>query len=96
MAAATPNSDAARAADVEFHVALLYATKNRFYIRMRDFVRTALHVSIPVTTSASADYGDTLRSHSGVLAAICAGNADVARRRMRRLIEEARTYLDAG
>ena len=94
MAAAPPDSDEARAADVEFHVAILYATKNRFYVRMRDFIRTALHVSIRFTTSESADYDETLRSHGGVHAAIVAGNADTARRRMRRLVEDARACLD--
>lgn len=94
MAAAPPHGDEARAADVEFHVAILYATKNRFYVCMRDFIRTALRVSIRFTTSESADYGDTLRSHGSVHAAIVAGDADAARQRMRRLVEDARACLD--
>ncbi len=96
MAAARQHGDEARAADVEFHVAILYATKNRFYVRMRDFIRTALHVSIRFTTSKSADYAETLRSHGGVHAAICAGDANTARRRMRRLVEDARACLGQG
>lgn len=94
MAAAPPNSEEARAADIEFHVATLYATKNRFYVCMRDFIRAALRVSIRFTTSEASDYGDTLRSHGGVHAAIVAGDADAARRRMRRLVEDARACLD--
>jgi DNA-binding FadR family transcriptional regulator len=46
MRAAAPGSEALRTADIDFHLAILYATENRFYIRMRDFVRTALDVSI--------------------------------------------------
>ncbi|HEX5788653.1 MAG TPA: FadR/GntR family transcriptional regulator [Woeseiaceae bacterium] len=78
-----------RKADIDFHVAILYATENRFYIRMRDFIRTALDVSIRFTTSESVAYADTLDQHASVHRAMQRRQPDAARRAMRRLIDEA-------
>ncbi len=93
MREAPANSNAARAADIEFHIAILYATGNRFYIRLRDFIRTALDVSIRVTTPRPEAYGDTVTAHAGVFSAIVSADPDTARRRMWALINDARQYL---
>lgn len=87
------NSSGARAADIEFHIAILYATGNRFYIRMRDFIRTALNVSIRVTTPHPEAYGDTVAAHAGVFSAIESADPVVAHRRMQALIRDAQQYL---
>jgi DNA-binding FadR family transcriptional regulator len=84
----------ARVADVDFHVAILYATQNRFYIRMRDFIRTALDVSIRFTTVASTDYRHTVDAHAEVYRAIVKGDAKRARRGMHTLIAEAQVHIE--
>jgi len=84
----------ARAADLDFHVAILYATQNRFYIRMRDFIRTALDVSIRFTTVESTDYRHTVDAHAKVYRAIVKGDAERARRSMHTLIEDALVHIE--
>jgi DNA-binding FadR family transcriptional regulator len=93
MKAAPANSEASRIADIDFHVAILYATENRFYIRMRDFVRTALDVSIRFTSPASHDFDVAIAAHASVFQAISAGNARRARGLMQKLIADAYTLL---
>lgn len=82
------HADSARSADIEFHVAILYASENRFYIQMRDFVRTALNVSIRHTNAAVASYEVVLEDHTKVYRAICNGNAERARNAMISLIDD--------
>jgi DNA-binding FadR family transcriptional regulator len=90
------NSELAIAADVEFHIALLYATGNRFYIRLRDFVRTALNVSIHFTTPGTGGYEDTVDAHASILRAIEQGDVDRARSSTRALIDDALVLIEAG
>ena len=82
-------TDLAFEADLDFHVAILYATGNRFFIRLRDFVKTALNVTIQFTTPAAGPYDEVLAAHRKVLQAIESGDVDQARLRMRLLIEDA-------
>ena len=91
-----PNSGSARAADVDFHVSILYSTENRFYIRMRDFIRTALNVSIRFTDTDAADYSDTIDAHAKVFRAIDNGDSERARYSMRTLIDDALVYIEDG
>lgn len=79
--------EAARSADIDFHIAILYASENRFYIRMRDFVRTALNVSIRHTNAVVSSYEGVLEDHAKVYNAICNGNAERARHAMFLLID---------
>lgn len=90
------NSTESRNADVEFHVALLYATENRFYIRMRDFIRTALDVSIRFTTPDASLYENTVEAHARILRAIEAGDVERARQSTRKLIDGAFFYIEHG
>lgn len=96
MRNAPEHSEAGVAADIDFHIALLYATKNRFYIRLRDFICTALNVTIHFTTPASRTYEEVVVTHEKVLRAIEKGNVERARRSMRRLIEDAHALIEAG
>jgi DNA-binding FadR family transcriptional regulator len=81
-------------ADLDFHVALLYATENRFYIRLRNFIRTALNVSVRFTTPAQPSYAEVLAAHRRVFEAIEAGDSDTARSQLRTLIEGAFALID--
>lgn len=83
-------------ADLDFHIALLYATKNRFYIRLRDFIRTALNVTIHFTTPVTRTYEEIVVAHEKVLRAIESGNVERARYSMRQLIEDAHALIEAG
>lgn len=96
MRAASGFSEPALEADVDFHTALLYATENRFYIRLRDFIRTALTVTIQFTTPAAGDYEGVVDAHEKVLRDIESGDAESARTRMRKLIDDAYAVLEAG
>lgn len=88
------DSSDARSADLDFHIAILYATQNRFYIRMRDFIRTALSVSIRFTTAGEHRYDDTIDSHAKVYRAIENGDSERARNTMRTLIDDALVYIE--
>lgn len=94
MQGSPAESAAARKADVDFHIAILYATENRFYIRLRDFIRTALNVSIRFTTPAARRYEDTLDAHRKVFRAIEHGDPERARNSMRALIDDALVYIE--
>jgi DNA-binding FadR family transcriptional regulator len=60
---------------------------------MRDFVRTALDVSIRFTSPASHDFDVAIAAHASVFQAISAGNAKRARGFMQKLIADAYTLL---
>lgn len=92
--AKTGSPEQALEADIDFHISILYASENRFFIRMRDFTRTALNVSIRHTNVIKSNPSGVVRDHSQVFAAIESGNADLARERMHLLIEEALTFIE--
>jgi DNA-binding FadR family transcriptional regulator len=94
MRNAPADSEAARTADLDFHIAILYASENRFYIRMRDFVRTALNVSIRHTSAVARNYDGVVEDHAKVFYAIDSGNAERARNTMFMLIDEALGFIE--
>ncbi|WP_158969538.1 FadR/GntR family transcriptional regulator [Paraglaciecola sp. L3A3] len=81
-------------ADIDFHVAILYATENRFYIHMRDFTSTALNVSIQHTTPAIDDPEGVVEEHARIFNAIKTGNAERAKNSMFLLIDEALSIIE--
>jgi DNA-binding FadR family transcriptional regulator len=82
-------------ADIDFHVAILYATENRFYIRMRDFTRTALNVSIRHTTPVIDNPESIVEEHARIFNAIKSGNAERAKNSMFLLIDEALSIIES-
>lgn len=92
--AKTGSPEQALEADIDFHISILYASENRFFIRMRDFTRTALNVSIRHTNVIKSNPSGVVRDHSQVFTAIESGNAELARERMHLLIEEALTFIE--
>lgn len=89
------DSEEAFAADLDFHVAILYATRNRFYIRLRDFIHMALNVAIHFTTPAVESYEEVVAAHEKILRAIEQGDVEQARHCMRTLIVDAYAVLEA-
>ncbi len=81
-------------ADIDFHISILYASENRFFIRMRDFTRTALNVSIRHTNVIKSNPRGVVQDHSLVYDAIAAGDAELAKQRMFLLIDEALSFIE--
>lgn len=87
MKAADEGKDNVLDADIAFHVAVLRASKNPFYIQLRDVIETALRTSIRMTNRIKGRSA-SIPDHQRVRDAIKAGNADEARQAMRYLIGE--------
>jgi DNA-binding FadR family transcriptional regulator len=80
--------------DIAFHVSILYASQNRFYIRLRDFISTALRVSISHTTPIKGNHLALVEDHAKVLSAIKNGNPERAKHAMLLLIDEALNFIE--
>lgn len=87
MRDAEQGRDDALEADIEFHVAILRASNNPFYIQLKDIVSTALRTSIRFTNRIAGRTAN-IADHAAVHAAIAAGDSDTAFGAMRRLIDE--------
>lgn len=95
MRTAPCGSDEGFAADLDFHVGILYATHNRFFIRLRDFIKTALNIAIHFTTPAVESYEDVVTDHEKILRAIQRHDVEGARLHMRTLITDAYAVFEA-
>jgi DNA-binding FadR family transcriptional regulator len=85
MRAAENGLDDPLEADIAFHVAILRASKNPFYIQLRDIVSTALRTSIRFTNRIKGRTAD-VDEHAKVLDAIIARDSHAARIAMRTII----------
>lgn len=94
MRAAGDNLEAELEADIAFHVSILYASNNRFYIRLRDFIQTALRVSIRHTSPIKANHEGVVEDHAKVFAAIKNRNPERAKHAMLLLIDEALNFIE--
>ena len=93
MRASERGEDDSLDADVEFHVAILHASGNRFFINMRHTVEVALRISIRVTNRSKAVAGASSADHAKIYDAIAAKDEDRARFEMQTLLLEARQLL---
>lgn len=89
MIAAGRGEDDPLASDIAFHVAVLKASGNRFYANLREFIETALRISIRVTNRFKGVQLASINDHKRVADAILAGNAPKAETAMRELIQES-------
>jgi DNA-binding FadR family transcriptional regulator len=92
MEAAARGDDDVLDADIAFHVAVLKATRNRFYAQLTGFAATALRFSIQRTNRYKGVHA-TVADHKKVADAILAGKAEVAGRAMHKLIQEALDFI---
>jgi DNA-binding FadR family transcriptional regulator len=77
-------------ADVDFHVAILEATGNRFLAALGGLIQAALECSFRFTwIGAASIHDDRLEQHRGVLAAISEGAPGPARARMAELLNDS-------
>lgn len=80
--------------DIAFHVCILRASGNRFYLQLTTVVETALRFSIFLTNRVkgvdSADYEEHLK----VYTAIVERDADEARNRLGKMLADVDSYLN--
>lgn len=80
-------------ADIEFHVAILRASGNPFYVQFKDIVATALRTSIRFTNRIAGRTA-SIEDHAAVHSAIAAGNEQGARDAMRKLISDVLVLIE--
>jgi DNA-binding FadR family transcriptional regulator len=93
MRAAERGEDNALDADVDFHVAILHASGNRFFINMRHTIDVALHISIRVTNRTKGVTLASIADHARIADAIKANDPEGAHQAMRELLTEAQKLL---
>jgi DNA-binding FadR family transcriptional regulator len=89
MQAADRGDDDPLDSDIAFHVAVLRASRNRFYAQLTGFTSTALRFSIRMTNRYKGVRLASVADHKKVADAIIAGTPGAAGEAMRRLIQEA-------
>lgn len=92
MEAAEAGQDDPLEADIEFHVAILDASANPFYMQFEDVVGTALRTSIRFTNRFKGRTA-SLPAHGEVLEAIRARNPEQARAAMAAIIGEVMVLI---
>ena len=81
-------------ADLEFHMAIVDATHNRFFVTLGQAVKTALRVSFSLLQSRPGIPENELVLHSAIADAIIAGRGEDAAQTMRDLIALARRNIE--
>jgi DNA-binding FadR family transcriptional regulator len=94
MVAAEAGEDDPLEADIAFHLAILEASANPFYVQFRDLVTTALRTSIRFTNRLNRRSG-SLPQHQAVLAAVEARDPGRASAAMTALIADVMALIAA-
>jgi DNA-binding FadR family transcriptional regulator len=81
-------------ADVDFHMAIVAATRNIFFISVGAAISTALHLSFDLGTSRGFP-PDELRLHEDICNAVVRRRPELAAQLMRKLIAASRASLTA-
>jgi DNA-binding FadR family transcriptional regulator len=89
MQAADNGDDDPLESDIAFHVAVLKASRNRFYAQLAGFTATALRFSIRTTNRYKGVQLASVADHKKVADAIIAARPAAAGKAMRKLIQEA-------
>ena len=89
MQAADSGADDPLDSDIAFHVAVLRASRNRFYAQLTGFIATALRISIRTTNRYKGVQLASVADHKKVADAIIAGRGPAAGEAMRKIIQEA-------
>lgn len=88
MQAADCGDDDPLDSDIAFHVAVLRASRNRFYAQLTGFTATALRFSIRTTNRYKGVQLASIADHKKVADAIIAGKPAAAGEAMRKIIQE--------
>jgi len=89
MRAAERGEDDPLASDIAFHVAVLRASRNRFFAQLAELTSTALRFSIRMTNRYKGVELASVADHKRIADAIIAGRPAAAAGAMRRMIREA-------
>jgi DNA-binding FadR family transcriptional regulator len=92
MEAAERGEDDTLEADIAFHIAVLEASANPFFLQFRDMVATALRTSIRFTNRFKGRSAD-VPAHRAVFTAIQAGDPGAARTAMTAIIGEVMEFI---
>jgi DNA-binding FadR family transcriptional regulator len=95
MEAAEARGEDTLEADIGFHIAVLNASANPFYMQFRDVVATALRTSIRFTNRFKGRTA-SLPAHHSVLAAIEAGDVAASRGAMAAIIAEVMAMIETA
>ncbi|MCU4676109.1 FadR family transcriptional regulator [Catenovulum sp. 2E275] len=96
MIAAKNGLDDPLQSDIAFHISILYASRNRFFIQLREFVQTALNVSIRHTNQLKGITVGDIEDHSAIYYAIKAGDAVKAEAAVKHMIDEAQGLIESA
>jgi len=94
MQAAERGEDDPLAADIAFHVAILNATGNPFYMQLHELVNTALRISIRFTNSLKGVRQASVPAHEKVVEAIAERNPAAASAAMTALLTEVLDLIE--
>lgn len=94
MSAAESGKGDSLAADIAFHVSILNATENPFYMQLDELITTALKISIHMTNRIKG-HTASVPAHTRVYDAIKAKDASRAAAAMRVILDEVMTLISA-
>lgn len=80
--------------DIAFHIAILHASGNRFFVQFSHVIETALRFSIRLTNSAKGVRTASVPDHDRIYQAIAKGDATKAEAAAQALLTEAIRLLD--
>ena len=93
MIAAERGDDDPLESDIAFHVAVLEASGNKFFVQLRELVHTALRFSIRITNRRKGVRLASVADHKKIADAISAGKPQLAANAMRALIQEVLSLI---
>lgn len=96
MKAAENGEDDPLASDVAFHVGVLHASGNRFYMQFEELIDTALRISIRLTNQFKGVPIGNVAQHRKVLNAIQAGDEDRAQATMQAILREVMKLIESA
>ncbi|MBL8299665.1 MAG: FadR family transcriptional regulator [Rhodanobacteraceae bacterium] len=96
MRAAERGKDDPLESDIAFHVAVLHATGNPFYVQFTELITTALRISIRLTNRYKGVRLASIPDHLAVANAIAAGKPERAAKAMRALVQEVLSLVTAA
>lgn len=96
MRAAARGEDDPLQSDIAFHVGLLHATGNRFYVQLEGLISAALRTSIRLTNRVKGVPLADVNAHKKVLDAIVAKNARVASEGVIVMLQEVMDLIEVA
>ncbi len=95
MISTAGDQDAALQADIDFHVAILKASGNPFFMRLKPLINNALRLSIQLTNKISG-HTASIASHEAILIAIEKGDPVAAEKASEAILHESLKMIEAA